>query len=89
MLNETDIEVQVLTGLRIKQLRVQHNNMSQEKLAFEANLSTSQISKMERGKINTSIGALSMICKAFNITLGEFFSEFNYPLPKKKVAKRK
>lgn len=83
------MEVQVLTGLRIKQLRGEHDNMSQEKLAFEANLSTSQISKMERGKINTSIGALSMICKAFNITLKEFFSEFSYPLPKKKAPKKK
>ena len=89
MLNEIDIEVQVLTGRRIKQLRLENDNMSQEKLAFEANLSTSQISKMERGKLNTSIGALTMICQAFGITLKEFFSEFSYPLPKKKSPKKK
>jgi transcriptional regulator with XRE-family HTH domain len=88
MLNETDIEVQILTGQRIRQLRDDHT-ISQEKLAFEANLSVSQISKMERGKLNTSIVALSLICKAFNITLNDFFSEINYPLPKKKNPKKK
>ena len=88
MLNETDIEVQILIGQRIKQLR-EENETSQEKLAFEANLSVSQISKMERGKLNTSIVALSLICKAFNITLKEFFSEINHPLPRKKAPKKK
>ena len=104
MLNETDIEVQSLVGKRIKQLREERELrgeqklsgekkedevISQEKLAFEANLSVSQISKMERGKLNTSIVALSLICKAFNITLKDFFSEINHPLPRKQKPKKK
>lgn len=88
MLNETDTQVQILTGQRIRQLR-DEQAISQEKLAFEANLSVSQISKMERGKLNTSIVALSLLCKAFNITLKEFFSDINHPLPKKKNPKKK
>ena len=76
-------------GLRIKQLR-KEKEMSQEQVAFSANISLSQISKLESGKHNTSISSIFSICKALNITADDFFEGFNYPEPtvsKKKKSK--
>jgi DNA-binding XRE family transcriptional regulator len=84
---EDNSEVSKLIGDRIRQLRLEHNDMSQDELAFQSNLSTSQVSKMERGKINPSILSITQVCTAFNITLKEFFSGMEYPRPKKKSKK--
>lgn len=75
-------------GVHIKELR-RKKNTSQEQLAFTANVSLSQISRIETGKHNTSFSTLISICKAFNITIDDFFEGFNYPIPvKPKVKKR-
>lgn len=41
--------------------------MSQEKLAFASELSISQISRIERGVINTSLSQIVSIAKALDI----------------------
>lgn len=76
-------------GLHIKELR-KKKGVSQEQLAYTADVSLSQISRIETGKHNTSFSTLLSICKAFNITLDEFFDGFDYPsIAKKKVANKK
>jgi transcriptional regulator with XRE-family HTH domain len=88
MMKDKDKEALLLVGKRIKAFREIHD-ISQDRLAFDANISSSQISKIERGKNSASISNISSICGVFNITLNEFFSEINHPLPKKKNPKKK
>lgn len=48
-------------------------NLSQEALAWEANIEPMQISRIERGVINTSISQVLNLAKALNIKPGELF----------------
>jgi transcriptional regulator with XRE-family HTH domain len=48
-------------------------NLTQSQLAYEANLPSMQISRIERGVVNSSISTLSAIAKALDISLKELF----------------
>lgn len=87
MIRAIDKEVLTLLGARIKQLRKEHK-ISQEKLAYASDISFSQLVRIESGKYNTSISSIASICKGLNITLIDFFSEINYPVPVKKKTKK-
>jgi len=50
--------------LRAKRLS---NNISQVMLSYDANVPVSQIGRIERGEINTTIGTLYKICTALGI----------------------
>lgn len=80
MIRAIDKEGLIQIGLRIKQLR-KEKNMSQEQVAFSANISLSQISKLESGRHNTSISSILSICRALNITISDFFNGLDYPIP--------
>ncbi|MFK7031596.1 helix-turn-helix domain-containing protein [Flavobacterium oreochromis] len=45
-------------------LRRKELNISQEILSFDANIPRTQIGRIERGEINTTIGSLLKICHA-------------------------
>lgn len=53
-------------GNHLKTLR-QKKNISQEKLAYDCGMEISQISRIERGVINTSISNLFLIAKSLNV----------------------
>ena len=53
-------------GKRVRQLRIA-KNISQENLAYDAEIEYSQVSRIERGIINTSISQVFAIAKALNI----------------------
>lgn len=59
-------------GKKVKELRLL-KEFSQEELAFDAGLEYSQISRIERGIINTSISQIFAIAKALNIEPFELF----------------
>jgi len=59
-------------GKKIKQLR-EKQNISQTQLAFECGISQVQVSRIETGEINTTIGTLSLIAKALDVGLDELF----------------
>ncbi len=61
---------------RIKDL-MQQRNWSEYRLAKEADLSQSTISNIFHRNTLPSIPTLEIICKAFGITLSQFFSEGN------------
>jgi transcriptional regulator with XRE-family HTH domain len=63
-------------GAQIRAVRVS-KKITQEQLANEIGVEISQISRIERGVINTSIANLFNICKVLEITLKELF-DFNY-----------
>jgi transcriptional regulator with XRE-family HTH domain len=59
-------------GKRLKTVRKQ-KQLSQEQVAFEADIEISQISRIERGIINTSIVQVYNICKVLGVTLSDLF----------------
>lgn len=50
-----------------KGVRRENRNMSQEELAFKAELSVYYISRIERGKANPSLVTVYKVSKALNI----------------------
>lgn len=66
--SETYFIKQVGKKLREKRLS---KGLSQNHLACDANIPKSQIGRIERGEINTTIGTLFKICKALNIDFKE------------------
>lgn len=61
-----------LIGKRIKEIRMKQG-ISQNQLAFEIEKPRSQVGRIERGEINTSITTVLSICKALNIHPKDFF----------------
>jgi len=53
-------------GKNLKQLR-ESKGYSQEKLAYASDLSISQVSRIERGVVNTSLSQLVSISKALEV----------------------
>lgn len=61
-------------GKRFKKQRVA-KGYTQEKLAFELGIEISQISRIERGVINTSVFLIYRVSEILDIPPSEFFSE--------------
>lgn len=59
-------------GINIRMIR-EEKNLSLEKLAHEAGIEYSQLSRIENGKINTSIYSTYTIAKALGISVAELF----------------
>ena len=53
------------------------NDLTQEELAFKSDLTLSQIGRIERGMINTTVSTILVIAKALNIHPKELLS-FTY-----------
>jgi transcriptional regulator with XRE-family HTH domain len=59
-------------GQRVRQLR-KAKGWSQEQFAFECGLDQTYISGIENGRRNVSIVNVEKMCKAFGVSLKEFF----------------
>jgi len=57
-------------GVHLRNLRIS-KGFSQEELAYESDLDISQIGRIERGVVNTSLCVLQRLAKALNISLKE------------------
>lgn len=68
MINIKNEEVIKSVGERIRKFRIQ-KNLSQEDLANEAEISLSQITRLELGKTNPTISTLYVIAEALSIEL--------------------
>lgn len=66
--------IKSLVGTRIRELRNQ-KDLSQEKLAFIADIDRTYIASVEAGKRNISIVNLEKIIKALDTTFCEFFKD--------------
>ena len=71
-----DEELLHIFFLRVKELRHMHDHQSQEQLAEATELS---IALLESGTNFPNLTTISIICKFYNITLGEFFAPLDYP----------
>jgi transcriptional regulator with XRE-family HTH domain len=68
---------QSLLGKNIRRVRISRN-LTIEQLAHEANLTYSQVSRIELGKINTSVYTLHILSQTLDVSPMEFL-EFNAP----------
>lgn len=61
-----------LLGQHLREIR-KKKNMSQEDLADNSGLALSQIGRIERGTVNSTISSIFAICRALEIELTELF----------------
>jgi transcriptional regulator with XRE-family HTH domain len=62
----------ILVGKRVQQLRMLHQK-TQEDVAFEIGIEITQLSRIENGKVNTSISHICEIAKAIGVAPKEIF----------------
>lgn len=60
-------------GLQIKRLR-EERNLTQEDLANDCNIPKSQVGRIERGEINTTLRTLYKISKALQVLPSDLFN---------------
>ncbi len=66
----TKEESSKIIGNKVRQLRLQ-KNLTLEILAIEANMEYKQLSRIELGKINTTVFQIIKIAKALEVTAAE------------------
>ncbi|WP_051289409.1 helix-turn-helix domain-containing protein [Chryseobacterium daeguense] len=64
-------------GNRLQELRLQ-KNLTQKELAFLVDVEISQITRIERGIINTSVLNLMKVVNALEISMSEFFKDIDF-----------
>lgn len=64
----------VIVGKNVRRIR-QQRRMTQEKLAFEADLDLTYIGGIERGRRNPSLLAMTRIAEALSVSLVKLLSE--------------
>lgn len=72
MKDNTEILFIKSVGLKIQELR-KAKQFSQAALSYDADIPKSQIGRIERGEINTTIVTLFKICKALDIDIRDLF----------------
>ncbi|MDX9924435.1 MAG: helix-turn-helix transcriptional regulator [Ignavibacteriaceae bacterium] len=63
-------------GKKVRELR-KKKNLSQEQLAFKANLHRTYIGMIERAEKNITLNNIEKIANALGITIKELFSEID------------
>lgn len=75
-----DTQVMRKIGARLRALR-REKNITQKKLAQKAGLSTSQIARLELGRLNTTISTMVIIARSLETDLFYFFLDFKHGSP--------
>lgn len=65
--------IKKLVGYRIKELRINNLNMTQEEFAKLLNCDRTYLSRIESGKQNITLESLEHICNLLNVSLKDFF----------------
>lgn len=73
MLEKNEILFIKSVGKKLREKRMS-KKLSQAMLSYDANIPKSQIGRIERGEINTTIGTLHKICTALDIDFKELIS---------------
>ncbi|MFN5021710.1 MAG: helix-turn-helix domain-containing protein [bacterium] len=69
-------EVSILVGNRIRNIR-QKKGLTMEQLSYEVGIEYTQLSRIERGIINTSVFQLFMISRALKVDFEEIICGLN------------
>jgi transcriptional regulator with XRE-family HTH domain len=67
------MDIRIKIGLRIKELRTELK-LTQEKLAFKAEVDKTYLNEVENGKRNVSVLNLEKIVRALNVSFEQFFT---------------
>lgn len=59
-------------GNRVREVR-KYRGFTLEKLALDAEIELKQLSRIEYGKINTTVFQIYRLCYSLNVNLGELF----------------
>lgn len=76
MFIEKKKEVSILVGNRIRNIR-QKKGLTMEQLSYEVGIEYTQLSRIERGIINTSVFQLFMISRALKVDFEEIICGLN------------
>ena len=74
-----EMDVRQTIGWNLRSLRVA-KGLSQERLAFEAEMDRSYVGRVERGTENVTVVTLEAFAKVLSVSVSELFAEIN---PKK------
>ena len=67
-----DETLQKKVGKRIQELR-ELKNVSQQELAAKCNFEKSNMSRLESGRVNSTLSTLNKIAKGLEVNIGELF----------------
>ena len=67
------IVIRKMVGYRIKELRINKINMSQEDFAAKLGWDRTYLSRIESGKQNITLDSLEILCQMLDVSLKEFF----------------
>ena len=67
-----DVEFLIKLGKHIRKIR-KSKGFTQEKLALEIDVDISQISRIERGILNTSVSTMKAISRALDVNVKDLF----------------
>jgi transcriptional regulator with XRE-family HTH domain len=70
VINVRDKKLLKSFGIRLKELRLKRD-LSQEALANEADVPISQIGRIERGEVNTTISTLKKLANALGVSMSD------------------
>lgn len=71
------MDIKLKVGLRIKELR-KESKLTQEALAFLANMDKTYVNEVENGKRNISIVNLERLAIALKVDFATFFQHINF-----------
>jgi transcriptional regulator with XRE-family HTH domain len=71
------MDIQKKFGRRVKELRTE-KKLSQEGLAFDADVERAYVSHLESGRRNISIKNMEKILKALDVSFAEFFANKSF-----------
>lgn len=81
------MDIQVKIGERIKELRTA-KNLTQEAVAFNAEVDRTFMNHVENGKRNVSVGTLEkIICNGLEVSFKEFFEADVFNNGKRRIKK--
>lgn len=67
-----DETLQKKVGKRIQEIR-EYKNISQQELAAKCNFEKSNMSRLESGRVNSTLSTLNKIAKGLEVNIGELF----------------
>ena len=73
MIENKKNQVAITVGNRVRSIR-QSKGLTIEQLAFEIGVEYTQLSRIERGRINTSVFQLFLISKALKVNFSEIIN---------------
>lgn len=81
------MDIQVKIGSRIKELR-NEKNLTQEAVAYKAEIDRTYMNHVETGKRNISVGTLEkIICNGLDTSFKEFFEHESFSNTRRRIRK--